>query len=397
MKKQVSLFFLAAAIFGVAPAVAATNSGTYGASSADLTGAPATRARTSVNYEKYETRSSSKTYTTKDSDKNLYYSQPSSRSSAYNNMGTTRTESSRTTRSESSRTSAKRKYYLAHPFFQPLEGKVGSVTDLSYASSSYNVALTPLAGFTISDDDAKWDMKRFSVKEDLSYGITDRLAVVGMLQYDSSTYTMDWSTAPDDTMKDSGINLYGLGLQWRFTDSAEWIATLSGYFQHQTDIANTFIADLKAGYKVNTSTFYGLLRGWLVDFEGNSYGNGIDDGNGTAIFIAYDTDVSTAFYVEGGLGVFTVLGEDWTLNLEAVFGNYDWHNQASLKGAIGWQPGESFALNLYAKTAIYDSADGQDLGFWWLDPSLPDWEHRGTAHISNYAEWTIGAQAILYF
>ncbi len=401
MKKQMSLFVWAVAVFGMAPVFAATNSGMSGASSADLTGMPGTRARTSVNYEKYETRSSTKTYATKDN-KGIYYTQPASRSAMYKNYqgGATQTEASRTTRAESTRGEVKRKYYLAHPFFQPLQGKFGSVTDFSYGTASYDVATNfDLTTFpTLVNDTGAWDMSQFAIKEDFSYGITDRLAVLGMLRYAMSDFAFDWDNSPDDKMDESKIDLYGLGLQWRFVDNAEWIATLSGYYEYQVDIANTFIADLKGGYKIGTSTIYGLLRGWYVDLKGNSYGNGIENGD-EKIFLAYESDVSSAFYVEGGAGVFSVLDEDWTLNLEAVFGNYDWHNQASLKGAIGWQPGNSFALNLYGKFALYDSADGQDLDFYAISPthSIANWTNIGTAKIDNYSEMTFGLQAILYF
>lgn len=403
MKKQMSLFVWAVAIFGMSPVWAATNSGMRAASSADLTGAPGVRSRENVNYEKYETRSSTKTYDAKDS-KNLYYTQPSKRSALYKDYDNSRSvstsktsESVRTTRAESTRRETKRKYYLAHPFFQPLKGKFGSVTDLAYTTSSYDITLTPSEGFTITDTKAAWNMKQYSVKEDFSYGITDRFAVLGMARFASSEYTFDWSVDPDDTMKDTDIDLWGLGIQWRFVDNAKWIATLSGYYQNQSDIANSFVADLKGGYKIGQSTIYGLVRGWVIDFDGTSYGNGIDNGAGTGIFIAYKTGVDTTVYFEGGAGLFTVLDEDWTLNLEAVIGDYDWHNQGSIKAAIGWQPDESFALNLYAKTAIFDSADNQELGFWWMEPGLADWEHRGTAKIDSYSETSVGLQAVLSF
>jgi len=399
MRKQLSLFVWAVAMFGMMPVMAATNTGASGASSADLTNPPATRTRASVNYEKYETRSTTRTYAAKDGT-GVYYTQPQNRSAIYSGSAASSQNTMQTTRAETARAEAKRKYYLAHPFFQPLQGRFGSVTDLAYTSNSYDIKLTPLPGFVLSDNSAKWDMSQWAVKEDLSYGITDKLAVVGMIRYQNSQYTMKWSdpATPNDSMRDSGIDLYGLGLQWRVYDSADWIATLSGYYQYQKDIANMGILDLKAGYKVGTSTIYGLARGWWVGFKGNSYGNGVTDGTET-LFIAYKTDVSNAYYLEGGVGVFTVLDEDWTLNLEAVVGNYDWHNQATLKGAIGWQPGESFALNLYGKAAVWDSAEGKDLGFWWSDPVTTGgaFQQLGTAHLSNYSEWTVGLQAILYF
>lgn len=415
MKKQMSLFVWAAAVFGMSPVWAATNSGMRAASSADLSGGPAVRARENVNYEKYQTRSTTTTYQSRDAG-DLYYTQPASRSALYKQYdsntrsgtaATTTTRNVRTTRAETVRSTLKRKYYLAHPFFQPLKGKFGSVTDLSYNMNSYDMALTPAEGMTISDTKAKWDMKGFSIKEDFSYGITDRLAVLIMGQYDSYKYKFDWSTAPDDKMDDDGLNLYGAGVQWRFVDNEKWIGTLSGYYQHQKDISNNYVLDLKGGYKVARSTIYALARGWYVDFDGNSYGNGIEgttaEGNKAAIFIAYDTDADNAFYMEGGLGVFSVLDEDWTLNLEAVFGDYDWHNQASIKGAIGWQPNDWVALNLYAKTAFYDSADDKSLGYWSYGAMGPDgefingWVKHGDAKLSDYKETTVGLQAIFQF
>lgn len=398
MKNKVSLFMCGLALFGVLPAFAATNSGTRAASSVDLTGQPAVRERTQVNYQKYETRTSTKTYDEKDA-KNLYYTQPANRSQLYKQYAGNNSTTVRTTRAETYSSELKRKYFLAHPFFQPLKGKFGSVTDLSYTMNSYDIKLLPTG--TVSDVNGKWNMDQFSIKEDFSYGITDRIAVLAMLKYDISSYEFDWSTAPDDTMDDNGLNLLGLGAQWRFVDNDKWIATLSGYYQYQKDISNNLLLDLKGGYKVGSSTIYGLARGWYVDFDGNSYGNGIEgvteDGAKSTIFLAYNTDVSSVFYVEGGLGIFSVLDEDWTLNFEGVIGNYDWHNQASLKAAIGWQPNDWVALNLYAKTAVYDSADGKNLTFWGTDIDTGNFVKMGTADLDNYSETSVGLQATFLF
>lgn len=409
-----SLFIWAVALFGMSPVLAATNSGTRAASSVDLTGAPATRTRTNVNYQKYETRTSRKTYDSKDA-KNLYYTQPSNRSALYkqydnSRKGTTvENKNVRTTRAETYRSQLKRKYYLAHPFFQPLKGKFGSVTDIAYTMNSYDFTVNqtvadPTNGLlALNGVKGKWNTNQISVKEDFSYGITDRIAIIGMLRYDVSEYKFDWKDFPDDKMDDNGLNLYGLGAQWRFLDNDKWIATLSGYFQHQKDIANSFILDLKGGYKVSSSTIYGLVRGWYVDFDGNSYGNGVEgtdaDGNYAAMYIPYAVDTSSAFYVEGGLGVFSVLDEDWTLNVEALFGTYDWHNQASLKAAIGWQPNDWVALNLYAKAAVYDSADGKNLDLYWSEPSVGfnGLTYIGTTDLDKYSEMSFGLQAIFTF
>lgn len=393
-----SLFIWAVAVFGMSNVWAATNTGFSGASSADLTGEPGVRTLTNVNYEKYETRSTSKTYAVKDNN-DIYYIQPSKRSNLYKEYeGRTSTSADRTSRTDSSRTAAQRKYYLSHPFFQPLKGKFGSVTDMGYTTSSYDFVINQTSGPALSDLEAKWKMTQFAVKEDVSYGITDNVAVLGMMRFDSSKYAMDWETAADDEMTDSSMNLYGLGLQWRLVDNSKWISTVSGYYQKQKDMASFYAVDLKAGYKTSSSTIYGLARGWLVDFDGNSYGNGISSDD-AALFIAYKTGDSKATYFEGGVGVFSVLEADWTLNLEAVMGNYDWHNQGTLKAAIGWQPYDSFALNFYVKTAIYDNADGKDLGFWWYEPAagVTELTNIGTARIDNNSETSVGLQAILHF
>lgn len=401
MKKHFSLFMVLAAMFAV-PAVGETNWGAGAGSTADLTGAPAVRSNPSnVNYQKYETRSTTRTYSNAGGQNYgtvQYTAQPSTRSQMYRtyNSGTA-TRTATTARTETVRSTMKRKYYLAHPFFQPTEGKFGAITDLSYNTASYDIDFIPNG--TMSDTDAKWEMRQFAIKEDLSYGITDRLGVLLMGRYDFSKYKFDWSTAPDDKMDDDGLNIFGAGLQWRFVDNEKWIATVSGYYERQKDIANEFVLDLKAGYKVSKSTIYGLARGWLVNFDDEYYGNGITGENESGVveslFIAYDDDAKTTFFIEGGLGVFSVLEEDWTLNLEAIFGHYDWHNQASIKGAIGWQPNDWFALELYAKTSFYDTAEGKKLDFYGTEGGV--WDVMGKAKLDKYNETSFGGRIMFYF
>lgn len=418
MKKQMSLFVWAVALFGMSPVLAAPNGGTRAASSADLTGMPATRTRENVNYQKYETRTMNRTYNAGDG-KNIYYTAPRNRSALYKDYDATRTSSTmtttqttvRTSRAETVRREMKRKYYLAHPFFQPLQGKFGSVTDFSYLTNSYKFNIHQTVPDAVSNKllldglNAKWNMDQFSIQEDFSYGITDTIALMAMLRYDFSEYKFKWDDPliPNDKDDNNDLNLYGIGARWRFVDNDKWIANVSGYFQHQKDIANNFILELKGGYKVGSSTIYGLARGWYVNFDGNTYGNAVenkDKNNYAMTYIAYQTNIDdNIFYAEGGAGVFTVLDEDWTLNLEGVFGYYDWHNQASVRGAIGWQPNDWFALNLYAKTAFYDSANDKHLSLYFMEPavgfnSLTD---IGSVKLKDYAETSVGLQAIFYF
>jgi len=319
-----------------------------------------------------------------------------------------------------------RKYFLAHPFFQPLKGRFGSVTDFSYATNNFkfdilNASVLDLdtnSYFTDTDGNTvfltslsgKQETTQFLVKEDFSIGITDTLAIIGMLQYDrTKTSFKDWKDSLDpawstasDSYSSSGLNLFGIGLQDRFVDNDEWIAMVAGYYQHQKDTANTFIGELKAGYKVDRTTVYGLLRGGYSRLtKGDIYGAYVESG-ADYIMLSYKTDTKDVIYVEGGLGAFAVLNKYFTLNGELIYGHYDWHEQLNLKGAIGIQPADMFALNLYGSVAVYDSAKGKTKKYFEYDVNPENYATSaaytiGDYKIKDYNEWKVGVQAILYF
>ena len=330
-------------------------------------------------------------------------------------------------RTEKYRSSQTRKYFLAHPFFQPLEGRFGSVTDLSYTTNSFNFdilngsvldidpnsdAYNAIIAQGIAGLSGKQETSQFVVKEDFSYGISDSLAIVAMAQYDKTKVSFkDWSGGePGDSTSDSGLNIFGIGLQNRFVDNDKWIAMIAGYFQHQKDTANTFIGELKAGYKIDRTTVYGLGRfGFSNLIEGDTYGAFVKAEDGDWLMLSYKTDVENVIYAEGGVGAFAVLNKYFTLNGELVLGHYDWHNQVNVKGAIGWQPGDSFALNLYASTSLYDSGKDKVNKYmnYDMNPVTTDFPAEaqnttlvyttGEYKIKDYNEWKIGVQAILYF
>ncbi len=368
---------------------------------------------------------------------NFYYNQPaettvSKRSQMYRDYDNTDVTKSRyVERTEQTYSSQERKYFLAHPFFQPLKGKFGSVTDIAYAKNSFNFDI--LNG-TIHDVDpyssttgksqaylntdmfgaGKAEQSQFLVKEDLSFGLTDTLALVLMAQYDSTkTKFTDLVTGTgEDKDSDSGLRLFGIGLQNRFVDNDEWIAMVTGVFQHQKDAANTLSLEMKAGYKINRTTVYGLARFAYSDLiNGESYGAIVAHPDGDYLELSYDNNVNDVFYAEVGAGVFSVLDKYFYLGGELVFGHYDWHNQINIKGTIGFQPRDFFALNLYASTALYDSADNKIRTYMQndLDPGYPTelgnlagtnsshFYTTGDYKLDNYKEWKIGVQAILYF
>ena len=311
-----------------------------------------------------------------------------------------------------------RKYYLAHPFFQPLKGHFGSVTDLSYAESKFKFDILDgtavdlntnppaiLRTGPVNDVSGKSETTQFVVKEDVSFGLSDTLTLIVMAQYDKTKVTFkDWSTGDtSDSLSDSGLNIFGIGLQNRFLDNNKWIGMIAGYFQHQRKTANTFIGEMKVGYKVDRTTVYGLGRfGYSDLIDGDTYGAFVKAKNGDYLMLSYQHDVSDIIYAEGGLGVFSVLDRDFTLNGELIYGYYDWHNQLSIKGALAWQPGDSFALNLYASTSLYDSADGKKRHYMQYDVDPEGYPTSliyttGNYKLKDYNEWKVGVQAILYF
>lgn len=322
-------------------------------------------------------------------------------------------------------TTQERKYFLAHPFFQPLKGKFGSVTDVAYAANNFKFDMlngsvidldTTSANYGnliaagVSTLSGKAETTQFLVKEDFSFGITDTLAVIGMVQYDNTKIKFkDWKdssdptfNSPSDSYSSHGFNLFGIGLQDRFVDNDDWIAMISGYYQHQKDTANTFIGELKAGYKVDRTTVYGLVRaGYSRLTDGDIYGAYVES-NGDYLMLSYKVDTKDIFQIEGGLGVFAVLNKYFTLNGELIYGHYDWHEQLNIKGAIGCQPGDMFALNLYASTSLYDSASDKTKEYFNYDVNPEGYTSAavytiGDYKLKDYNEWKLGVQAILYF
>lgn len=355
---------------------------------------------------------------------NYYTASSVSSSSSYRDA---KKQEKRTVRSYSSQ---ERKFFLAHPFFQPLKGHFGSVTDVSYAKNSFDFDI--LNGRTLNLDTAsgsygqitpvgvvnisgKEETSMFAVKEDFSYGLTDTLALVLMAQYDKTKVTFkDWSGGePADTYSSSGLNLFGIGLQNRFVDNADWIVMGEAFFQHQKDTANTFMGAVKAGYKIDRTTVYGVGRLSYTNLtNGDIYGSYVEAPGGDWLMLSYNANVKNIFMGEAGLGAFAVLNKYFTLNGELIYGFYDWHNQLNVKGAIGWQPADHFALNLYASTSLYDSAKNKTRRYMNYDvnpAAYPEVDGspvftdsnllytEGDYNIKKYNEWKIGVQAILYF
>lgn len=301
------------------------------------------------------------------------------------------------------------KVVLADPFFQPAKGRFGSLSDLGYAQNSYNVEL-----IDHSNTSADWNASEIFFKEDLSFGVTDNFSLMGMLKYVSSSYKLSEGDGSIESPRDSGIAIWGLGGQWKFFEDANNVDNLGLFFQ-SSDVAKNIMASGKFGFKTTSDTaIYGLANLAYIMWENTSYGNGIVANTGEVLYIPFEMDVSKSVYVEGGAGVFTKLSDQWSLNIEAIFGNYSWHNQLYAKAAVYWQPNNMFALGFYGRASLWDSADSaKDIYlFYWCDgtntecyndaiaggitdPLLP--QYLDTIQINKYQDMQIGVQGMLYF
>ncbi|MBQ7409638.1 MAG: hypothetical protein IJV03_03665 [Alphaproteobacteria bacterium] len=425
MKKSV----IALALVGVMPMLAANGAGYRSTSSAGVK-TTTYKAKKSGGYKNTITN-------------NFYYNANPSRQVSYQGYNEdsyarpTRVKvADKTTTTRRSVKSQERKFFLAHPFFQPLKGKFGSVTDVSFARSTMNLTLL---NANIKDLDAtsstvgnvakglgfdtelkaKEITTQFAVKEDISYGLTDKLALMLMAQYDKTDMEVkDWSDGSASTKtSESGLNIFGIGLQGRFLDTPEYIGMLSGYFQHQKDAANTLMAELKMGTKIDRFTLYGLARASYSKLDNKgAYGAYMKEDNGDWLMLSYQLNTDNVFQAEGGIGAFAVFNKYLTGKAELTYGSYDWHEQMNLRGEIGFQPGDSFAINLYASAALYDSAKGKTKTYMNYDinpEAVPDTSGLptdqqisstskllytyGDYKINKYNEYKIGIQGILYF
>jgi hypothetical protein len=132
-------------------------------------------------------------------------------------------------------------------------------------------------------------------------------------------------------------------------------------------------------------------------WQESSYGNGISNSAGQVSYIAFELDASNSFYLEGGAGVFTKLSSQWSFNLEAILGTYEWHSQMFAKAAVYWQPNDYLALGLYGKLSLFDTADSSDdiYIYSWNAGSTPSC--FGKISLDGYQDMQIGLNAMLYF
>jgi hypothetical protein len=307
---------------------------------------------------------------------------------------------------------------LADPFFQPLAGHFGVLADIGWAQNTYDFEI-PMGAGAWGGFSGAWDASEFFGKADLSVGITDDIAIIGGLKYGNSKYQMDWNPvtynatyypATTDKDKDSGIQSWGLGGQWKFWDDDEWISHIGAYYQN-SDAADTITPEVRVGYKLDGgSKIYGLARASFISWADSAYGNAITNDDGQVAFITFERDVSTSVYFEGAIGWFHKFNDQWSMNAEGLLGHYGWHTQFMPKLAFYWQPSDHFALGVYGKTSLWDNANSYEDAYLYswgpydLDgvDGISSWEIsdpacKGRVEMNKFKDTQIGINLMLYF
>ena len=307
---------------------------------------------------------------------------------------------SRSVRAEAKRVSDERKYHIASPFFQPKEKQFTSVTEIYYRNNSVDFEILPGTG-AWEDNTGTYKYSGTSIVENLSFGIEDDLSILGIIQYTSADLGIDWDTvlAPYNRDKDdsSKIDVYGIGVQWRFMDNSVFIGTVLGAYQKLVDTADVMTVDAKFGLKLFNSTLYGFGRGYLLSWEGTGYGFGLTNQyNQTELFVL-DEDAETSFYYDLGAGLFTAINSDWSTDINLAYSYGEWHSQIYGRAAVAYQPIKNISVSLYGKFVLLDTADGFDESTVIYKDSITPATTVGTAEFGKYSDIAIGLQVGILF
>jgi len=293
---------------------------------------------------------------------------------------------------------SEQKYILANPFFQPRAMSFSSVTDLSYRMNSFDFKTSELTGsVTKPPHTGKYTANMFALTQNLSFGITDEIAILGMARFSITDLNIDWKSPalPGDDQSINKLDLWGIGVQWKFLDNRDWIATTLASYQSLVDAADMFIAEARLGFKNDDTIIYGFARGYYINWDGHGYGLSLKSQHGDVTQFTLNSGDKRVFYYDLGVGIFAALNEDWSVDANLTYTDADWHSQVALGASVAYQPWRNAALKLYGRIALWDSADGFESR---VDNWVPGGAHvSGTARLDNYSDMSVGLQLIMSF
>jgi len=393
MKK--ALWFVAFALF--APALFAASS------TADLSSSPARR-------EKYEIEVKNPGITGRwvKSDANLYYvAQNRREGDVYREFGgcveygCEKTPRSR--RAETRRTETTRKYNLSNPFFQPRAAGIVGMTDFSYTDETLKFTILPGSGIW-ENHEGKFTAKTLSATQNLKVGITDDVAILGLAKYAKEDLGIKWDTMPspwayDYNTGDGALDLWGIGLQWRFLNDSDWIASVSGVYQRKTDAATALVAEGKFGFKNDDTTIYGFGRLYNLNWDGGEgYGFGFVNQYGQMQYFSQKEDGKSSLWYEAGAGLFAALDENWSADVSGMYSDSEWYRQVSMKLSLAYQPWKNAALEIYGSLALWNDADKfEESSVIYWEPALTNLERVGTAAFTGFSQMSAGVVLTVSF
>ena len=298
-----------------------------------------------------------------------------------------------------------KKYTLNNPFYQPQKGAFTTVTDFGYNINKVGFTITDVGGLPsdFGGQSGKYSAKALTVAEHLAYGITEEVAVKGLIRLAAPKKSITWNTGqPRINGTDSPeIDLVGIGVQWRANNNL-WITSLSGVYESIIDVASVFDGEIKVGHKSDNTIVYGFGHatyfGWNKGNGYDSYGFGLTNEEGETLFFSQEMNVSSSTYFNIGGGVFTAFNSDWSVDGQLFYSYAQWHNQVAVRLAVNFQPQKRLSLSLYGQAALIDSADKFDDSVVRYKEDVGDLiPLEGAARFDNYSDVFFGLQITATF
>jgi hypothetical protein len=310
----------------------------------------------------------------------------------------------RSQRAEVRKVEAERKYNIANPFFQPMAMGASSVTDVSYTSQNIGFTILPGTG-EWENPEGKYSAGVITVAEHLAFGVTDEFSIIASARYAKASLSVKWDTITDPDLKmfsedtsDAGkVDAWGIGAQWRFLNSDDLIAYILGSYQSLPDAGMALVIGGKVGYKNDDSVIYGFANIYNYGWKNEGYGFGFTNQHDQTEFFYQKESGTSSVYYDLGIGVFSVLDEDWSVDVSGTYMDAEWHGQISVRAAVSYQPWKNAAISFYGRLALWDDADKFESKVAFLNNDRLQWDYKETAGFTSYNDISAGLMLTVSF
>jgi len=382
--------------------------GFHGAST--VIGAPGVRVVNNINIGEFETRSTTAPIFVEQGP-SMFYMTPDRRDemamgtrTSNNYAGSLHAHTNNQNREIFTRTNATAsnasQMHLSNPFWQPAANGFATITDIGFSSTTFDWRIPTLnagVGGFIAGERGDWTANQTFIKQDVQFGITDDITILGTIKYDWNRQEMYFNRFGGSTSaRNNEVGQMGIGVRWRFIDNNDYIGNVTAFYQWNDNIS-AFGVDGRFGQKFGDLVVYGLGRLWAINWDAPVGYGAFVSGGGNAYYIVMNGDPGTTITAEVGVGAFKPFGDGFSIGGEFIVGHYDWHNRASINATLGYQVSNSLALALYAGASIWTDVSSKTLPFRAISPSEPNWVEVGGTKLSNYQDLSIGVRAKFVF